>query len=201
MIRKEGINRKTYESIARELGVEAGAIFALITVESKGKFEIGNGKIPILFEKHWFYKLIKKKYGKKRAKLEMKINPNICNRKSGGYGKESAQYSRLARAIKINNEIAHQSTSFGAFQIMGLNFKLCGYKSAVEMSDAYHESPRVEQIHGFINFVKDFHDGKLLLALRAKKWGEVARRYNGKGYRKNRYAKKLKRSYREWIEA
>lgn len=193
------VSSETINEIAFELDIEPALIYAIVTVESDGKFEIGDGKITVLFERHWFYKLLKKKYGYWFARETFDGNPDICNPKSGGYGLYRDQYKRLAKAINIDMEVAHQSASFGAFQIMGFNYKLCGYDSAKEMSDAYHFNPENEQIRGFIEFVKNSSKGRLWEALEKRNFKEVARLYNGSAYKKNNYDAKLQVAYLSYL--
>lgn len=193
------IDDKIIIKIANKLKIEEALIYSIIKVESNGKFKLEDGKITILFERHVFYKLLKRKFGRVYAREISKKYPNICSYRAGGYGKYSAQYARLARAIKIDKEIAHQSTSFGAFQTMGFNYKLCGYHSAVEMSDLYHFEPMEQQIYGFINFVKNSNNGKLWKALEDKDFAKVAKLYNGRAYKKNKYDEKLRKFYIEYV--
>ena len=184
------------EEIAIKLGVEPNIIKALMEVESRGEYALQDGKIHILLERHWIYKLYRKKYGSKEAITLQKRYPNICSKKAGDYGLESEQYDRLALAIRlVGAEIAHLSTSFGAFQIMGFNHKKCGYESAVKMSDAYHKNPMEEQTKGFINYCSVANNGKLLQALKDKDFKKIARLYNGKKYWKHKYDVRIERAY------
>jgi hypothetical protein len=193
------IDKELIEEIAKNLEIEPALTYAVSVVESSGSFSYKNGKIPILFERHIFYRLLKKEKGLDFAIDIYKKYPNICNPKAGGYGLLKEQYKRLAKAIKINNELAHQSTSFGAFQIMGFHYKACGYKTAVEMSNRYHANPNKEQIKGFINFIRN--NKKIWRALKEKNFKKFARLYNGKGYKKNRYDKKIEVAYLSYLNA
>jgi len=196
------IDKELFEAVSNDSGLDAGSIYAIVRTESNGHFRWRGGKIPILFERHWAYRLYKKKHGVRKADRLARKYPKIINPRAGGYGKFSAQYGKLSKAIKLlGKEIAHQSTSFGAFQIMGFNHKVCGFDSAVEMSDAYHADPQIEQIKGFIEFVKNYRNGKLLKAVKARNWSKVALIYNGKAYRKNSYHTKLEIAYRMYWDS
>jgi len=198
-----------YEEIGYELGIEPALVYAIARTESSGHFEIGDGKIPILYERHWAYRFIKKHFEWRLARDLYRLHPDIINPKWGGYGKISQQYARLAKAINILKhydsnlgiEIPHLSTSFGAFQIMGFNYKICGYNSAKEMSDAYHRDPQKEQIKGFIEFIKRYKKGKVLRELKAKNWQKAALYYNGSGYKRNSYDRKLAIAYEAYKKA
>lgn len=196
----ENLN-KIISNISSQTGIEEGIIYALIQVESSGRFSLKDGKIPILYERHWAYKLYKRKYGIKHALEMYHLYPDIINFKAGGYTTNNGEYKKLAKAIrKLEKEIAHESTSFGAFQIMGFNYKVCGYSSASEMSDKYHANPVEEQIKGFINFCINYKKGKLLKALKDKNFKSIARIYNGKKYKKYKYDKRLRLAYNSFNE-
>lgn len=184
--------KEVYENIGRALDVPAKLIRAISVVESLGEFEIGEGKITILLERHWVYKLAIRKFGMRKTNQLARRYPNICNPNSGGYGKYRDQYKRLAKAIRhIDKEIAHQATSFGAYQIMGFNFKAAGYHSATEMAKAYHDDPKVAQVESFMMFITNYKHGRALTALREGDIHEFAKLYNGPNYSKNRYAKRI----------
>lgn len=186
------IKKATIEAIAKELRVSAGAVYAIVTTESSGTFSWGDGKIPILFERHQCYKYAKKKFGLVKARALAKQYPDICNPKRGGYGPSNNQYNRLVKAIRvIDEEVAHLATSFGAFQIMGFNHQLAGFPTAKAMSDAFHGS-KDAQIQGFMSFIKNYKRGKVLDALRRKDWASAAYHYNGSAYKENRYDAKMK---------
>ena len=190
------INKELFEDISKESGIDAGAIYAIVTTESNGAFTWKGGQIPILYERHWLYRFYKKEHGEEAADKMAKRYPKLINKRSGGYGKFSKQYRKLAKSIILfGAEMAHLSTSFGAFQIMGFNYEVCGYSSAVAMSYAYHNDPHREQIIGFIEFCKNYKDGELLKAIEAKNWDRVAYYYNGSAYKKNRYGAKLRGAY------
>lgn len=198
-----------YKKIASQLNIEPALIYAITKTESNGVFAYKNGKISVLMERHWIYKLTRKVSWRVARKLAKK-HPELVNRRAGGYTKD--EYKRITNACKYlalefatfmpsqeaqekANEIVYQSTSWGAFQIMGFNYKLCGYKSAVKMAEAYHTNPREEQIKGFLRFIRRYKKGKVLVALKNKNWQKVAYNYNGSGYKRNNYDKKLATAY------
>jgi hypothetical protein len=185
------ITIKDIKNIAKKLGVDESIIYAIVKTESSGIFSFGDGKIPILFERHIFYRLLKKKYGQKKANKIALKNPDICNKKAGGYTKN--EYKRLAKAIKIDKELAHQACSFGAFQILGINYKKCEYCSATQMARLMHleNIGKDEQIRAFVYFIRN--NKKLYKAIKVKDFDIIAYYYNGAGYKKNRYNEKLKK--------
>lgn len=190
----------TVSKIAKETGIQAARIWAVVMNESKGKFSWGDGKIPILLERHIIYRLVKERQGKEEADRIAAKYPDICNATPGGYGKYNEQYKRLAKAIRVVGEdIAHNGTSFGGMQIMGFNHSDTGYDTAKEMSDAFHESVD-NQIRGFITFLQNYRNGVCFKSLKSGDWERFAYYYNGKYHAKNRYVPKLMQEEAEYYE-
>src|SRR6185369_14627607 len=104
------------EQAAKKIGCPVAAVRAVIDVESRGGF-LPDGRLKILFERHYFCRLTKGKFDQS--------NPDISATKWGGYKGGAAEYDRLGRAIKLDRDAALRSASWGAFQIMGDNFKMC----------------------------------------------------------------------------
>lgn len=170
---------------AEKLGVEVAALKAVAHVESNGIGFLLSGQPKILFERHVFYKLTKGRFALS--------HPDLCNRQPGGYGRSGlAQHVRLARAAQLDSKAAYESASWGAFQIMGYHWALCGYPSLDEfLQDAYSdEAGHLRMLVGFLNA-----NTLLVRALRAKDWRAFARRYNGPAYTKNQYDTKLAAAY------
>lgn len=190
------IDKYIIENIAKELNIEPCAVYAIVNTESNGNFLKKDGGVPILYERHWVYHYVKKNRGFFYARDMAKIHPNLCHPKAldpKEYGTFNDQYLRLSAAMSLfGRETAYLSISMGAFQIMGFNHKLCGYKSAFEMYQAYNTYPVDEQVKGFMNFIKSYKDGKVLEALKVKDWDKVAHLYNGRNYKKNNYHNKLR---------
>lgn len=167
------------------LDVEPEALWAVKVVESGqwGSF-FKDGRPPILFERHIFFK---KTGGRFAAK-----HPDLCNKVPGGYGKAGmAQYDRLERAMGLDRAAALESASFGAFQLMGMNWKDLKYDS---VDDLVRRLLTVEgQLDGLIRFIRR---NKIDDELRPPhNWAGFARVYNGPKFRDNDYDGKLKRAY------
>ena len=97
-----------------------------------------------------------------------------------------------AAAMRLDAECALLSASYGRFQIMGFNYKACGYDSVQAFYDAMAESEG-KQLQAFVALINS--NAPLKKALKAKNWEQVAELYNGKAYRKNQYHLKLARYY------
>lgn len=102
-----------------------------------------------------------------------------------------AEFARFEVAKGLDRNAAMLSSSWGAFQIMGFNYKSAGYSSVEEFVEAMHNS-EANQLLAFVRFVKaqglDVH-------LRSRDWAAFARGYNGPKYAVNKYDKRLKQAY------
>ncbi len=178
---------------ANELGVDLASVRAVTSVEAKEFGFFKNGFPVILFERHKFYTNLKTIRGQAFADKTSALRGDICNPSAGGYLGKEAEIRRLDAAIAIDETAALMSASWGLFQLMGFNFKVCGYQSVQQMVKDMKESEDY-QLAAFVKFVKN--QGGLLRALRAKDWAGFARLYNGSNYAINRYDTKLAAAYR-----
>lgn len=93
----------------------------------------------------------------------------------------------MNRAIILDKKAALQSASWGAFQIMGENYKAAGF-STIEEFVKNMETVQ-GQLDAFVNFIKK--TPPLQSALQNKQWSTFARVYNGPDYKSNAYDNKL----------
>ncbi|UJF29887.1 N-acetylmuramidase family protein [Kaistella sp. 97-N-M2] len=170
-----------YVTAANLLNCEVAAIKAVEEVESSGSGFLSTGEPRILFEGHVFYRLTKGKFGVSNVSYPSWISK---------YYNEN-QHLRLAKAITLNREAALQSASWGKFQIMGENWKSLGYSSLQEFINAMYAN-ETEHLMAFVKFVKV---NGLADELKRKDWAGFARGYNGPGYAKNQYDKKMAAAY------
>lgn len=183
---KTKITEADYVRAATELKCEVEAIKAVAAIESRGEGFDSNGRPVILFEAHLFSRLTNHKYDKTHPKLSSKTwNKSL-------YGKMSEQHTRLSEASQLNVEAALMSCSWGKFQILGENHKLCGYKDVYDMVDDMYVS-EVKHLDAFVQFVKS--NSTLLNAIQTRKWAVFARKYNGPDYKANQYDTKIEREY------
>lgn len=184
-IEKIGLTEENYTKAASSLGCDVEAIKAFAKVESRGSGFLSDGSPVILFERHIFHRLLKQK--------GISCNDtSICSTRTGGYLGGSKEHERLEKAIKIDREAALQSASWGMFQVMAFNWKLCGYTSLQDFINAAHRS-EADHLDMFVGFIKA--NRTLLEAVRNKNWDIAARIYNGPGYKKNNYDTKLAAAY------
>lgn len=180
-----------YTDCATDLQCQVAAVRAVVAVESSGGGFLPDGRPKILFEAKYFHDLTKGKYDK--------TNPNISspvwNRKL--YKGGAREWDRLNEAAALNRSAALQSASWGLFQIMGANFKRCGFQTVEDFVAAMEQSEGA-QLKAFIGFVKS---GKLDGFLRKLNWAAFAKGYNGPGYAKNKYDQKLAAAYGKYSKA
>ena len=176
--------------IGAKIGVGEDEIHAVLEVETRGGGFDNQGRPKMLFEPHIFYRELS---GKEREKA---VALGLAYRKWGAKRYPKDSYTRLAQAIKINENAALRSASWGLGQIMGFNHKLAGYASARKMVLAFldDEEAHLEAMVEFIvaNGLDD--------DLRNHDWRGFARGYNGAGYAKHGYHLKLARAYAKWVK-
>ena len=174
---------------AEQIGVEPCAVKAVVDVESGGDGFLPDGRVKILFEGHVFWKELQKR-GINPELLKM---PNIVYPKwdKSQYKGGAQEHERLNAAALVNKEAALCSASWGLFQIMGFNHRLCGFSSVQGFVDAQKES-EANQLNSFCQFMKN---GGLVLFLKGLDFAGFARRYNGPGYAQNQYDVKLRKAY------
>jgi hypothetical protein len=178
-----------FELAAATLRVPVAAIRAFAEVESRGSGFLPDDRPVILFERHVFRRqlLAHDVAPGIVANLE-KTRHDLCNKTPGGYGASSKEWQRLDDAVQINRPAALESASYGAFQVMGFNWKRCGYTSVQDLVNAMFKSSAAH-LDSFVRYIQS--DAKLLKALQAQDWPTCARLYNGANYSINKYDTKL----------
>ncbi len=86
------------------------------------------------------------------------------------------------------------ATSYGAFQIMGFNYRLAGFSSVEEMVLAMQD-PK-SQLEAFANYIKN--RPAVHKALQNHDWTTFARLYNGPGYAQNNYDNKIATAFNKF---
>ena len=185
---------------AVRLGVPLASIYAINEVESRGKGFLDNGKPVILFERHIMYRQLATPRHDGDDPTELKrhadelaaASPALVNPKAGGYIGGTAEHQRLAMARLIDDTSALEAASWGAFQIMGLHWQRLGYTSVQDFVAAMRAGES-QQFDAFTRFIET--DQALHKALKARKWADFAKLYNGPAYKRNLYDIKLQRAY------
>lgn len=174
------LTEAAFDRTRQELGVDNRALWALMTVETRGFGFLPDRRPKILFERHVFHRRTAGRYGA--------THPDISASKAGGYEGGTAEYVRLARAISLDRQAALESASWGLGQIMGFNATGLGYASTEVMVDRFQEGED-EQLEGAQRFIAA--NPPLREAFSKKRWSRVAFFYNGANYARNEYDRKL----------
>lgn len=172
---------------AKERKIEPELLLALEEIESAGEGFLPTREPKILFEAHIFSKLTGGKWDKDRPNISSaKWNKDLY---TGGRG----EHRRLAAAAALDREAALQSASWGAFQVLGANWKDLGYDSVQDLvNDAYSIDGQVRMFLRYVDSKKG-----LLEALQKKEFKKIAELYNGPRYAENKYDIKIEAAYKK----
>ena len=180
------------ERVAAELGVAPAVIRAVRKVEApRGPFD-DQGRPSILYEKHVFSRNTGRMFDRHYPALSAPAW------EPGTYGPYSGQYDKLADAIALAPEAAFKACSWGAFQVLGENARDLGYGTAINMAFTLRESEaahldsfaRYVRVKGLVDELRQCEPGNSESCI------PFVSRYNGSGYRKNRYHIKLAEAMR-----
>lgn len=188
---------------AAHLGLPLATVYAVNEIESRGRGFLDNGKPVVLFERHIMYRQLTARTngqdspaGLKRHADELAaLHPNIVNPTPGGYVGGNGEHMRLTKARQIDHSAALESTSWGAFQIMGFHWRRLGYDS-VQAFVASMETNESHQFRAFVTFLQT--DNELQGALKAGRWADFARIYNGPQYASNSYHLRLQQAFERY---
>lgn len=174
-----------FRATAERLGCEAAAVQAVVQVESGSAAFAADGRPIILYEPHIFSRLTNRKFDA--------TNPNVSypTWDRTKYPRDQAgRYAQLKEAYGLDPENAVASASWGLFQIMGMNYRACGFESATSFVKEMSKST-VKQLAAFEGFVRS---NNLIDELQRKDWEGFARVYNGPG-QVERYGRLLREAY------
>ncbi len=177
-----------FAQTARILGVSEAVVEAVESVETGGLggfLPDGSGRPRILFEASHFSAATRGAYDRSHPT----ISSPVWNTKLyvGGAG----EYLRLEMAANLDRAAALASASWGLFQILGSNFKACGFATV----DAYVAAMAVSEREHLLAFARFVMVGGMAAALQDHDWETFARRYNGPSYRVGGYVPKLAAAY------
>lgn len=174
--------------LGARIGVGEDEIHAFMEVEAAGSGFDSKGRPKMLFEPHVFYRNLS---GEKRGRA---IAAGLAYPKWGTQPYPKDSYPRLIKAMQIDEAAAIKSASWGAGQILAENHLLVGYPTPQAMVKAFMDDEEAH-LEAMVNFLiaKGIADD-----LRAHRWSEVARVYNGPGYKKNAYDVKMAKAFAKW---
>lgn len=174
---------------ARELKVEPEVLMAFTKVEApKGPF-LPSGQPTILFEAHVFSRNTSPKH--KYDDSHPTLSSRTWNRTLYGKGGLN-QYTRLLKAMYLDQRAALMACSWGSWQVLGENYEQLGFDTVEEMVH-YCVASEVNQFDVFLRFVKTKKG--LLRALRDKDWDEIAALYNGPQAYVHNYGDRIEEEY------
>lgn len=188
------LTNEMIRDLANRLGLEPALLKAVQLVEAAGRDGfLADGRPQILFEGHIMYKEFHKKFPDRDLAYLRKRYSTIFFPKwdKSKYLGGVHEYKRLELAKEIDEECALKSASWGMFQIMGFNHKICGCQDVYDFVHKVSESheKQLELMYYFM------HNSGCLKELKAKDWAGFARKYNGPGYAQNAYDQKLRNAY------
>lgn len=181
--------------LSKQLGdTTTKRIKAVAKVETSGSSFDNSGLVKILFERHYFYKVVKKEIVFPDIKGSYVSFP-----KFGGYTIDADKdgindsWEKLALAACINPDQAFQSISIGMFQVMGTYYKTLGYSHPIEMlwDASRSEASHYNMFGGYILKVANIQKQYLKISTNAEDNRAFCKAYNGSSYESNDYHNKL----------
>lgn len=180
------------KAVAALLGCGPAVVHAVCDVEAAGRGFLPDSLPKILFEAHLFGRLTAHRWDSSHPH----ISAPRWNRSLYGPGGRH-QYERLWEAIALDRAAALQSASWGMFQVLGSNFRLCGFHGVESFVAAMATGERAH-LDAFAAFCRANRlDGYLRSS--PPDFARFARGYNGPGYRANAYDTKLAAAWRKWL--
>lgn len=182
------LTEEDYKRVADDLGIEVAAIKAVVLIEAGQALEgfLAPG-VPVINYDPVMYRKLKSNSTRKAPK-DSKIPEGITS----AYDRK--EWQQLIDARKKNMDKANMATFWGMFQIGGFNYKICGCQSVDEFIEKMSSS-EAAQLELFAILIKET---KMVKYLQQKDWAGFARRYNGPGYAKRGYHKKMAKAYNKF---
>lgn len=196
-----------YQRFASQIGVSSAALKTIRAVEigRNGNAFVSERKPAILFEGSIFWKLLKDA-GKNPAKYAKGNEDVIYERYNSKYYKYGeAEYDRKQKAIdavydvlpsevSTIEKIALESCSFGAFQILGINYAQCGCEDIYGFN--FMMETNEGQFEAVINYIGN--DTEMLNSIAdgiTPDWKTFAKRYNAGQCQIGRFETSLRTEY------
>ncbi len=189
--------RQAIEKVAIEWRFDPAALLAVAEVESGGTvFATVHGAAEplIRWEGHYFDRRLEGKTREiaRTARLAHPSAGAIPNPRS-----QSARWRLLARAEAIDRAAARESTSWGVGQVMGAHWRLLGFLN-VDALVAEARAGAGGQARLMSRFIVA---SSLRDAIAREDWTSFARVYNGPGFAKNAYDKKIAAAFTRFCKS
>ena len=189
------ISTSPAQRAADDLSVEVAMVKAVSEVESRGGGFFSDGKLKILYERHWMYRNLCRHRERYLAHELSETQPDIVYRKAGGYIGGSQEWNRLDRARSYHENSALMSASYGKYQIMGFHWERLGYNSVSDFV-SFMQASEDNHLIVFSQFIKS--DKRLHKAMYYKDFRSFAYYYNGPAYARYNYHIKLQNAYERY---
>lgn len=173
---------------AKARGFDAAAVAAIVEVESMGAGLAPDGRPVILYEPHIAYRVAQP------GAREMLVSAGLARPKwvKDYPASQAARWNQFDRCAKIaGRDVAIQATSWGLGQVLGLNWRSCGFASPADFEAM--QATEAGQVETMLRYLEG---ADLFGAIQARDWAAIARSYNGPAYRANRYDERMEAAYR-----
>ena len=171
---------------ASSFGLTPAMVGAIYDVESRGRgMSAATGLPVILYEPHVFSRLTARRFDETHRDIsypKWKTLPYPAT--------QTGRYDQLFAACALAPSEAFQSASWGLGQVMGFNYRVCGFDDVWRFVLAMASGERA-QLEAMLAFIKG---NSLIPALLRKDWRTVAKIYNGEG-QVDLYARRLAEAY------
>ena len=189
---KPTLSRADFDLAAEELGIDPKWMRAIGVVESRRQGFDAKGRPAILFEPSVFSDLTHHRYD--GARCEISGAPGVISRRNWApdtYGTYGQQWIRLEAAQALDSSAALEATSWGRFQILGRD--QFGWATVEEFVAAMHESEQ-QHLRALCAFLrgKTVRGETLVEVICRGDVDTLAEGYNGKGYKRTGWDKKLR---------
>lgn len=184
------------EKVAKQLDVEPAALAAVAHIESglRTHAMVGGRPEPLIrFEGHYFDRRLS------GARREEARRSGLASPEAGAVRNppsQAARWTLLARAARLDRKAAYESVSWGIGQVMGAHWAWLGYSSVEALVDEAR-SGTAGQLRLMARYIDK---AGLDDALRRRDWAAFARGYNGPGFRRNGYDRKLAKAYARYSQ-
>jgi len=162
------------KSFATQYDLDYRIVYAICMTESQGH-GVMHGKIIKRYEPHIYNGFVKVKNGQRKK------HPSLPGLETNWIRKHTLTELKLL------------STSLGIGQIMGWHYPSLGYESIGAMLKAWMDEE--VQLKDMFRFILVYRNGDFFKALQRIDYIEIAKMWNGPGYKKNNYDVKLKKEY------
>lgn len=179
-----------YKDAAGLLNCEVACIKAVRDVESRG-YGFVNGRPLVLFEPHIFSKYSNHEFDDTHGGVSRRHYQPGHYPKGTAEEQNAANWAKIEYAAGLNKDAAYMAASYGMFQVMGFNFRICGFRTVHDFVTAMHQGERA-QLMACVQYILS---NRLDDELRSRDWKGFAAGYNGPAYATNNYHTKLEAAY------